>query len=207
MRCADVIEVLSTTTDSALAPAELAEHLAHCPRCAAWAQREARLTRLWEATRPDEPGPAIWSTVWAKVTQALETTPATLPTLAPSPFQLHSFLAVRSLRRRAWASFAIAQAAVVLLAAWFLSGPRTGPELAMNSVPRLDSKPKAVAVLEPTAAVAVAKIEIDAGEVSLLQSDGVGGVRVATRSDLTVEGSSAVDSAFAMLNAMEAMAE
>jgi len=77
----------------------------------------------------------------------------------------------------------------------------------MNSVPRLDSKPKAVAVLEPTAAVAVAKIEIDAGEVSLLQSDGVGGVRVATRSDLTVEGSSAVDSAFAMLNAMEAMAE
>jgi hypothetical protein len=94
---------------------------------------------------------------------------------------------------------AIAQAAVVLVAVWFLSGPRTrtGPELAMNEIPRVVSG----------AMVATSKIEIDAGELPLLRSDGAGRVTVAPRDALSSQGSSAVDSAFAVLNALEAMAE
>jgi hypothetical protein len=55
--------------------------------------------------------------------------------------------------------------------------------------------------------VATSRIEIDAGELPLLRSDGAGRVTVVPRDALSSEGSSAVDSAFAMLNAMEAMAE
>src|SRR3954452_18558867 len=81
MRCEEVIAGLAAP-DGPDSPA-LAEHLERCPRCAARARLDARLQRLWEVTRPEEPAPSTWATVWAQVTQALDATAA--PTLAPPP--------------------------------------------------------------------------------------------------------------------------
>ena len=75
MRCVDVIEKLAAPTDDEPDSAVLSEHLASCPRCAAWARRDAQLERLWEATRPQEPAGSSWTTVWANVTQALDAAP------------------------------------------------------------------------------------------------------------------------------------
>src|SRR3954449_11548933 len=90
MRCVEVIESLATSPT--LAPAELppavAAHLEVCPHCADRAARDARLVRLWEATRAEEPPPAAWTTLWSQVTSALEATPATPSTLSFSSPQV-----------------------------------------------------------------------------------------------------------------------
>ncbi|MEA2631324.1 MAG: hypothetical protein QOE66_1543 [Chloroflexota bacterium] len=201
MRCVDVIQEIAAP--SSPDPAALAEHLAGCPRCAAWARQSARLDRLWEATRPEEPPPAAWATVWTQVTRSLD---AAAP-MAPTP-------RIRPWRRRAVASFAIAQAAVLLVAAWLVSRPdpdrpmqRPGA-LAWNGpalVP-VPSGPK----LDPALATAGA-VEIDYGATVLIQSRPTG---VTVVSQGTGEASNAIDgnildggSDFVMLNALEAMAE
>src|SRR5690242_15265218 len=114
MRCVDAIEELAAS--SGLASAALTDHLARCPRCAAWARRDARLTRLWEATRPREPGPAAWETVWAKVTQAVEAEHVAPHVLAASsswPRLMTAAAPAGRWRRGAWAAFGIAQAAAL----------------------------------------------------------------------------------------------
>ena len=123
MRCADVREQLAAPTGAA-SPA-LAEHLVGCPRCAAWARRDAGLAELWEATRPDEPPPEAWPSAWSHVTQALEAAPseATLPVPA-SPWQ-----------RWAWTAFGLAQAAAILMAALWLGSQ---PAPATASTTRVD---------------------------------------------------------------------
>jgi hypothetical protein len=112
MRCADVLEQLGASTGEA-SPA-LAEHLAGCPRCAAWARRNARLAQLWEATRPDLPPSDAWESAWSQVTQALETAPA--GTILPAP--------AARWQRWAWTAFGLAHAAAILVAAvWLGSQP------------------------------------------------------------------------------------
>ena len=71
MRCDEVIRELAVPTDDRDGTA-LAEHLAGCPSCVAWARRAALLDRLWEATRPPEPSPEAWDSVWANINQALQ---------------------------------------------------------------------------------------------------------------------------------------
>jgi predicted anti-sigma-YlaC factor YlaD len=188
MRCVDVIQEIAAP--SSPDPAALAEHLAGCPRCAAWARQSARLDRLWEATRPEEPPPAAWATVWTQVTRSLD---AAAP-MAPTP-------RIRPWRRRAVASFAIAQAAVLLVAAWLVSRP--DPDRPMQ-------RPGALARNGP-ALVPVPSIEIDYGATVLIQSRPTG---VTVVSQGTGEASNAIDgnlldggSDFVMLNALEAMAE
>jgi hypothetical protein len=75
MRCIGVIHELETRRGGTT-PGGLAEHLAGCPRCAARAEQMARLDRLWEATRPVEPPPAVWEAVWAKISAAADAAPA-----------------------------------------------------------------------------------------------------------------------------------
>jgi len=110
MHCADVIEELAASAEPA--SAALSEHLARCPDCAAWAERDARLSQLWEATRPQEPPPEAWATVWADLTHTLATPPAPVVPLAPiRPWQC-------------WVG--IAQAAAFLAGAVWL-GSQTSP--------------------------------------------------------------------------------
>jgi hypothetical protein len=120
MRCADVLEQLGTTMGPA-SPA-LAEHLAGCPRCAAWARRDARLAQLWEATRPEEPPSEAWLSAWSHVTEALESAPAetTLP-VSTAPWQ-----------RWVWTAFGLAQAAAILVAAVWL-GAQPAPATASTT--------------------------------------------------------------------------
>jgi hypothetical protein len=124
MRCADVLEQLATPTEAA-SPA-LAEHLAGCPRCAAWARRDARLAQLWEATRPAEPPPDAWPSAWSQVTQALDTAlaPAGTGTILPVP--------ASPWQRWAWTAFGIAQAAAILVAAVWL-GAQPAPATAATT--------------------------------------------------------------------------
>jgi hypothetical protein len=116
MHCADVIEELVARAEPA--SAALAEHLVRCPDCAAWAARDARLMQLWEATRPQEPAPEVWATVWADLTARLATPPAPVVPLAP----------IRPWQRWAPATFGIAQAAALLgVAVWLGSKPSPTP--------------------------------------------------------------------------------
>src|SRR5689334_1067614 len=70
MRCDDVVRELAASTADR-DRAAIAEHLAGCPACAAWARRAEGLDRLWEATRPAEPSSEVWDAVWTGIAQSL----------------------------------------------------------------------------------------------------------------------------------------
>jgi len=202
MRCVDVIAELAVSTPDATNPAPVAEHLAHCPRCAAWAGRDAKLQRLWEATRPEEPSASAWATVWGQVTQALDSAP--VPAMAPPLTLRPAPAAARPWRRWGVAAFGIAQAAVLLVAAWFVSGPdgnprpqgaRPGTELAST----LD--PSNAGLIPSTAGP---DVEIESGTIVMIES-GPEGVKVVRQ--LIDESSTAVDAGFVAIGIFEAMAE
>jgi hypothetical protein len=50
----------------------MARHLASCPKCTEWARRALELDQAWEATRPAEPGPDVFDSVWASVCRRLD---------------------------------------------------------------------------------------------------------------------------------------
>jgi len=71
MRCDEVIRELAVPTDERDSTA-LAEHVAQCPACAAWAKRAVGLDRLWKATRPPEPSSEVWDGLWARLAPSLD---------------------------------------------------------------------------------------------------------------------------------------
>src|SRR5277367_5660174 len=84
MHCDKVIRELAVPTDDRDSAA-VAEHLANCPACAGWAKNDAQFDRLWNATRPIEPSPQVWDTVWAHIASSLDSsTPAEFEAI-PSP--------------------------------------------------------------------------------------------------------------------------
>jgi hypothetical protein len=70
MRCEEVVSELAAPTPDR-DRAAMADHLAGCSACAEWARRADRLDQLWEATRPAEPSPEAWDSVWANIAGAL----------------------------------------------------------------------------------------------------------------------------------------
>jgi hypothetical protein len=71
MRCEEVVRELNVPSDGRDERA-LAQHLAECKACALRADRSARLDRLWDATRPADPGAEAWDRVWSSVTASLD---------------------------------------------------------------------------------------------------------------------------------------
>lgn len=151
MRCDAVIRELAVPTDERDS-AGLAEHVAHCPACAAWAKRAAGLDRLWEATRPPEPSAEVWDALWGHMAHSLDAsmphgvdsfTPV-VPSSSGSPSrdetQVPSLPRARS-RTRRWAAIGLiglAQAAAVLLAvglAWRGFAPSQPPQVALVADP------------------------------------------------------------------------
>jgi len=217
MRCVEVTEALSTSTGAD--SAALAAHLADCPRCAALARRDARFAQLWELTRPEDPPAAAWATVWGDVTLALDATSEPTLRLSPSASapRVRPSAPSRPWRRGAWAAFAIAQAAVLLVGAWLVTRPHpglgplppSGPALARQQPPTVVPGPP------PPVVTPDAEIQIDDGDLVLIQSgsDGVLGVKVV--SNIMDEGSRAevmlgvgpVDSLLVALGIFEALAE
>jgi len=113
MRCGNVIRELSAPTGEPRA-ALLADHLAHCPSCARWAERNARLDQIWEATRPPELSAAAWDRLWADVSESLDRSRVTVAP-APAPALVLAPAVARPWRRSAVAVFALAQAAAILV--------------------------------------------------------------------------------------------
>jgi hypothetical protein len=199
MRCIDVMEGLATPhgPDSAA----VTEHLTHCPSCAEWARQGARLDRLWEATRPDEPAPETWTTVWAEVSQALD---------QARPLRLVPAAAPRPWRRWGIATFAVAQAAVILVAAWLVARP--GPDrpqartdLARKPAASVPGQVRATDPSPPTRTIGE-PIKIDDGEVVLIRINAQG-VPMVSRSRVNDDGSSAVDGLYDMHNYLESKSE
>jgi predicted anti-sigma-YlaC factor YlaD len=180
MHCADVLEELAAAAEPA--SAAVAEHLVICPQCAAWAQRDARLMQLWEATRPQEPSPQAWARVWADLTLTRVTAPVLAPAVPLAP--------MRPWQRWAPATLALAQAAVLLIGALWL-GSQPGPA---------------------TAAVAMVEIPASDGALVMIHADGTDMqvVSLVAEGSNTIDGEgygALVEPNFVMLGKLEAMAE
>jgi len=191
MRCVDVIEELALPTPDGADPTALADHLAHCPRCSAWARRDAQLARLWEATRPEEPSAITWTTMWDQVMQAVES--GTVPQ-SSAVAQLPQTALARPWQRRTFALFAVAQAAVLLVGTWLV----WRSNVVWPAPPMVPQPGTAVAM--PT------KVEIPYGATVMIHTDlkEFKSVNLAANEGF---GAGAVDSMFGMLGTFEAMAE
>jgi hypothetical protein len=157
MRCEDVIGALAAPKGGPV-PAALAEHLARCPRCAAWSERDAKLSRLVEATRPSPP-PGAWETIWAHASEALDR-----PRATPAPALPRRRLAFR---RASIVWFSLAQAAAIFLVilAWPRPRPEPGPGPIQLTQPAQSAVP-------PESALSLAgPIEIDEGQTVLISVD------------------------------------
>jgi hypothetical protein len=171
MHCDEVIRELAVPTDERDS-AVLAEHLASCHQCSAWATRDAEFEYLWNATRSGEPSGQAWDTVWSHITSSLDCTTSAevkeyrvpnAPLNVPSPLvetPIRSFS--RSSRSRSWkrsaiAVIGIAQAAGVLIAVgitWRMSTKSGMPpvveiEAGQSVVIRVDDAAADIVVLAP----------------------------------------------------------
>jgi hypothetical protein len=154
MHCDEVIRELVVPTDDRDS-ATVAEHLANCPSCAGWAERDAQFDRLWNATRPIEPSPQVWVTVWAHIASSFDSsTPAEFEAVASPMATLNGpvlhverplGLIPASSRARPWNWAAIgliglAQAAAVLLAVgWIWRGSNVEIEAGQTVVIQFDA--------------------------------------------------------------------
>jgi len=182
MRCSDVTRELSAPT-GAFDPGTLAGHLASCPRCASWADRNAQLDRIWEATRPAELSDAAWDRIWAKASAALDRPAAPA---RPAPVVL------RPWRRRAMTAFVLAEAAAILLGFAVLLRTTTAGRRPL---------PGGAAVAARAVPVTPDQVEVAPGEVPLYSID-KGTIRDLAQN----ESPYAVDPFLSMLNTFESIA-
>jgi len=191
MRCVDVIRELAVPTDH-LRASGVEEHLARCPRCAAWAEGNARLDRVWDATRPPALAPAEIERLWANVSAALDRRESAVPALklAPAPTSDPSPVLPpsRPWRRVALRGFACAQAAVLLIGCALV--------LKYHGDPQRPATESEIAVASPLASVSIDQ------QQTVVISFGQG---VKVRDDLA-NNDNGVDPLYSMFNAVEALA-
>jgi hypothetical protein len=180
-RCDEVMQALGAP-GAGVPASDVTAHLAECPECAAWAEKQAVLSRAWEATRPIEPSPAAWADVWAGVTARLDAKP-------------QDVLAFRPNHRVRWMRTAQAAAVVAALVLGWVQFQR--------STPHAPEAPAVVGSQPPAPLVVQSEIDISAGEIVMLRDDGHGLQPVVLASDDRY----GVDPNFQMLNVFEAMAE
>jgi hypothetical protein len=220
MLCNEFMHELAVPTDDRDSAA-LAEHLANCSECAAWAKRDAQFDRLWNVTRPVEPSRQVWDSVWAHIASSLDSsTPAESEVLASPMATLNGSvshverqlgLTPASSRSRQWNWAAIclislAQAAAVLLAvgwAWHDSPRSPGPQDAIvTHAPALS--PDSSTVVKVTELLSDSAVEIEPGPLVVIRMDD-STVKVV---DLTPDGISySVDDWFLVFNAVEDIAK
>jgi hypothetical protein len=190
MRCEDVIRELAAPT-GAPDPAAMAQHLAGCSECSGWARRAALLHALWEATRPPEPSPEVWDSVWANISRQLED-PAAVAARTPAtawpsrnsrsskvlahPAPWHPAAPRRTWRLAAITVLGLAQAAAILIALGLVElapihdfmdvVPR--PPLAQDEIPSGLAAPSVVRVAVPVRVEA----DLDEGPAVMIRMDG-----------------------------------
>ena len=228
MRCDELIRELAVPTDdrdpgtvAEHLVSAVADHLANCSSCAAWARREAQFGELWNATRPVEPSAQVWGTVWAYIVSSLDSsTPAEFEAIASPMATLNGSVAhverplgltPASSRSRRWNWAAIglislAQAAAVLLAvgwAWHDSPKFREPQIAIATHSPVLS-PDSSQVEAVTGLQSVGVIDLEAGPLVVIRMED----STAKVVDLTPDGISySVDDWFLVFNAVEAMAK
>jgi hypothetical protein len=176
----------------------VAQHLATCASCAAWAERDLALMRLWETTRPDEPTSVSWETLWARVTQGLDSMPASLSESQTEPAIVAFASSVRG--RFAAGLFIAAQAAAILAAVglWMIRHPSPmAPESWANA--SASTQIRTVALR--------GQVVIDPGELVVIREEGRALSSLPVVEVASDDRSDAVDAYFAMLNAFESMAD
>jgi len=219
MHCDEVIRELVVPTDDRDSAA-VAEHLANCPSCADWAERDAQFDRLWNATRPMEPSPQVWDTVWAHIASSLDSsTPAEFEAIATPMATLNGSVAhaerplgltPASSRSRPWnwaalGLIGLAQAAAVVLAvglAWHNSPRSQEPQVVVAThSPALSSD--SLKVAKEIGLLSIPAVEIEAGRWVVIRMDDSAAKVV----DLTPDGMSySVDDWYLVFNAVEAIA-
>ncbi len=219
MRCDEVIRELAAPTDDRDATA-LADHLAGCPSCSAWARQAAQLDQLWDATRPSEPSPAAWDSVWANIAQSLPSPAAkgespgaafrpsrngTAPKITTHPAPTHAANRPRTWRIGAMAMIGLAQAAAILVAiglAW--RGQSSGPinrnsEVVQHNTPAPPRSPSAIRVSSPV----MIEGDIEEGRLMVFHMEGsTPQVVDATPPEMTY----GVDAMYVMFNVVESIA-
>jgi hypothetical protein len=219
MNCEKVIRELVVPTDDRDSAA-LAEHLANCPSCTSWAKNDAQFGRLWNATRPIEPSPQVWDTVWAYIASSLDSsTPTKFEAIAS-----HMAIANGSLdhaekplgltpaspRSRPWNWAAIgliglSQAAAVLLAVgWAWHGLRNSQEPQVAVATRSSAfSPDSSRAANKTGLQSVPVVEIETGQQVVIRIEDSAAKVV----DLSPDGMSfSVDDWYLVFNAVEAIA-
>ena len=177
MRCSEAIHQLRTTPEVSAA---VSAHLADCADCASWAEDDADLLRAWDATRPVEPTPQAWDSLWLSVSRELDAAERprvyTMPETPIAP-RLRPALFVLSL----------VQAAAILLAVFLLPGrqPHRGETLAQ---------------------ITPSEVVIDAGEITMLH-DKAGKLTKIVLASAADDNSDTLDGNYAMLNVLESMGE
>jgi hypothetical protein len=177
MRCEEIIQELSAPSDNRDSTA-LAEHLAGCRSCAEWAERAALLDRVWQVTRPAEPEPHVWDSIWASLAPLLDqsTLEAVRSSVPDADSPVESCRAARfdaperrpSTGSRPWKLGAavlvgLAQAAAVLLAIGLAWQPHTSRQITQTA--EITGQPA------PTVAIHFAgPIEIEEGRVVLIEA-------------------------------------
>jgi hypothetical protein len=191
MRCDEVIRELALSTGSPDATA-MAQHLAGCPACAEWARRAAQLDRLWDATRPSEPPPEVWGSIWANIARTLDSlVPSAVQSPAAprpsrngtSPQQLEHPAAASlgpAARSRTWrlapmALIRLASAAALLIAlglAWHLTdSSRTGRMIPIAKQPDQPIPPHVPSVIRVSHPVRV-EADIEEGRQVVIRAEG-----------------------------------
>jgi len=184
LRCEDVSRAISANVAGEDLPA-LAGHLAACHRCASWAEQNAALNMLWDASRPIEPSESVWDSTWTKISAELDRAiePAIIPVSAASRWWMRGSVA-RTL---------LTQAAALFLAVGLLwTRPWQTP---------LD-----VANPESVAQATRSEVEIPEGQFALFPLDG----RKTTLHTIEIAqivGANSLDSSYAFLGELESRAE
>ena len=152
MRCRDVTRSLSAPTGTA--GAEIADHLAACPRCASWAEQAARLDRAWAATRPAEPAASDFDAAWTAARRVVD---------EPRPIAIP----IRTRRVILIGLAGLAQAAALVVAVW---------------IPWRDRGPEAVNPPDPIASIAppdpapvqaeMSRVDLAEGQISIIHLNG-----------------------------------
>lgn len=200
-RCDEVTRALAAPGAAGPGPEDLAEHLAACPACAARAEQDAALGRLWEATRPVEPTGAAWDALWARVSDRLDAAEAA-PAVVAFP--------ARPRGRAAVHLFIVAQAAALLAAVTLALAHRPGSDGPRPDAALTASAGAEAGLPEPgdgrDVRVVIARdtIVIDPGEIVVIREDEQGLHPVELVLD---DRSNTLDGYYALYNAFESMAD
>src|SRR5581483_9679170 len=160
MRCEEVAQEISAPTGR-LDRSAMADHLAACPRCAAWSAQAARLDRIWSATRPADPPAFAFEQVWSNVVRSLET--GYEPDFALTPVRDEP---TPSMRTRRW-RLAVAMLAPLAAAAAVV--------LAFGGLPGFRPTPAGPGPQPPSPEVVLASFDLEPGQTSIIHLNGCSG--------------------------------